>query len=402
MARDRIAELHVQGLRTLADVRLRLGNLTVLTGENGSGKSTLIEACEILRRAAEPNFLEEFFEIHGGLDALLSHGTDHVRLSVKIEGAIDSLEYSVAIEDVVGLAVKEERLTLHPAEGAPVEVLHRKGREGTFLNCQTGSREQIARLPASKLLLTGFGVRVPHPGITRTIRSLQLIDVQLPFPVLPSWVVRTVGNLPSMRVSKVDMPADSLARLGANLANVYQAFGLDRANWETTLDYVRLGLGDDIESVSTRATEGGDGLEIWFKYAGFSEEVPARSLSDGTLDYLAFVALFRLAPKRSIIAFDEPEGQLHPTLVVRVAQFLESMSERQTILITTHSDRLLDALTAPETSVVLCSLDERRQTRLMRPDAAALKAWLADYRGFGDLRAVGHDVSVMTRDGSKT
>jgi predicted ATPase len=116
---------------------------------------------------------------------------------------------------------------------------------------------------------------------------------------------------------------------------------------------------------------------------------------------LAFVALFRLAPKRSIIAFDEPEGQLHPTLVVRVAQFLESMSERQTILITTHSDRLLDALTAPEQSVVLCSLDERRQTRLVRPDAQALREWLVDYRGFGDLRAAGHDASVMTRDGSK-
>jgi predicted ATPase len=40
---DRITELRVQGVRTLADVRLRLDGLTVLIGDNGSGKSTLIE-----------------------------------------------------------------------------------------------------------------------------------------------------------------------------------------------------------------------------------------------------------------------------------------------------------------------------------------------------------------------
>lgn len=40
---DRITQLRVKGLRTLADVTLPLGELTVLIGENGVGKSSVEE-----------------------------------------------------------------------------------------------------------------------------------------------------------------------------------------------------------------------------------------------------------------------------------------------------------------------------------------------------------------------
>ena len=43
MSGARITEIHVEGLRTLKDVRLGLDGLTVLIGENGTGKSSLIE-----------------------------------------------------------------------------------------------------------------------------------------------------------------------------------------------------------------------------------------------------------------------------------------------------------------------------------------------------------------------
>ena len=42
-----ITELRIAGLRTLADVRLSLRELTVLIGANGTGKNSIIEACEL-------------------------------------------------------------------------------------------------------------------------------------------------------------------------------------------------------------------------------------------------------------------------------------------------------------------------------------------------------------------
>ena len=81
---------------------------------------------------------------------------------------------------------------------------------------------------------------------------------------------------------------------------------------------------------------------------------------------------------------------------MRVTWLLEELGRSCPVVISTHSDRLLDALADPAKSVVLCELDERRATRLYRPDAKALARWLSRYRGIGDLRAEGYGPHVMT------
>jgi predicted ATPase len=402
MAHDSIKELTIAGMRTITMVRLALNPLTVLTGDNGSGKSTVVEACEILRRAAEPNFLEHFLRIHGGLDALQSSDSAFVQLGLTIEGSGDPLSYTFRIEDMAGLAITYERLDLLTNQGA-ISILSRRGRSGTVLEDSSKQNLDIRSIPGAKLLLTGFGLRVPHPAISRMIRALQQIEVHLPFATMPAWMGRVIGpKTPSMRVSPKSSQGDSLDPLGFNLANVYKALREDSKSWNTTLDYVRVGLGSDIKDVTTRSTD--RGLEIFFTYEDFDKLVPAESLSDGTLGYLAFVALFRLAPSRSLIAFDEPENQLHPMMMSRVTQLFEQMSKHSTILVATHSDRLLDSLTDPARSVVLCALGPRRTTNLLRPDAQLLAMWNDDYRGLGDLRSDGKDGFVMTRpagDGQK-
>jgi predicted ATPase len=401
MPHDSIKTLHIEGLRTLLDVRLHLNALTVLTGENGSGKSTIIEACEILRLAAEPKFLEAFISYHGGFDAFRSYGSRHVRLAVRIAGQGCPLEYSLTIENVAGLAITEETLEAFPEDGPSFSVLKRFGRQGTVLQEKTGQHEPIRAIPGSVLLLTGLGFQLPHAAIRRVVQALKQIDVHLPFAVLPSWVERRLGTAtPSMRTSRLNAPSDTLERLGLNLANVYKALRED-PSWLTTLDYVQLGLGPDIDDIKVRETPDGGRLELWFRYKSFESEVPASSLSDGTLGYLAFVALFRLAPKRSLIAFDEPEGTLHPTMAARVAQLLEALSEESTILVATHSDRFLDALTAPQDSVVLCALGPRRETILLRPDKALLQKWLQENDGLGHIRRLGYEASIMTRTEDK-
>jgi hypothetical protein len=74
---------------------------------------------------------------------------------------------------------------------------------------------------------------------------------------------------------------------------------------------------------------------------------------------------------------------------------LETFSRSTTVLVATHSDAMLDALTDPAMSSVLCELDEHHATRLVRPDSASLSSWLEDYRGLGELRAAGYEHVVF-------
>jgi predicted ATPase len=404
MANNRITQIRVQGLRTLADVTLDLDGLTVLIGDNGSGKSSLIEACEILRRAAGENFADELQQIHGGAAALFRFGATQLKLSVRVQVQASTLEYSFAIRE--GGHVDSEWLGIvYPSdydddpswsEEAKV-LLKRDGESFSFFMEENEGTSSDRSIDSRQLALTSFGKFAPHSAMAGMIDALRSIDVQLSFDTTARWAQRTRGAQSPLRGSTTIEPAETLSRFGNNLASAFNSLRNDfsDAHWKETMDYVRLGLGQDVESINTRADPGGGVIALRLKYAGLDAQVPAFSLSDGMLAYLCFVALYRLNTKKSLIAFDEPETHLHPELLMRVLGFFEEMAKERPVLLTTHSDRLLDGLSDPARSVVLCELDERRATRLVRPDAAALAEWLKDYRGLGDVRSAGHAASIL-------
>ncbi len=395
--RDVISEVTVRGLRSIDAARLSLRGLTVLIGENGSGKSTLIEACELLRRMASPAFLDEINSIHGGLRLLQRHGAKEVVLRVEVSGADLPLQYEVRLAaEGTGVAITREELVIGRSEqGAPSVPVITRDRTKSLVPAHFPEALSVS----DGLTLTSFGSNPPAPAFTRMIAALKAIEVHVPFEVTPAWVGRAHGRQSVLRGVSMIQAATSLERLGVNLANAFHALRSDgsEAHWRETMDYVRLGLGDRIESVNTRADVGGGAIALWVKLRGRDEQIPAASLSEGTLAYLAFVALFRLPSKRSLLVFDEPELHLHPRLLTRVMGFFHSIAERSPVVLATHSRRLLDELQDPAGSTVLCELDEADTTRLRYPDRAALEEWLVDYEGLGRVLDAGYESEVMVR-----
>lgn len=68
-----LRNIHFQGYRSLRDFRLRLGRVTVVTGENGVGKSNVYRALGLMRKMAEGRFAAAVAE-EGGLPSLLWAG----------------------------------------------------------------------------------------------------------------------------------------------------------------------------------------------------------------------------------------------------------------------------------------------------------------------------------------
>jgi predicted ATPase len=111
--------------------------------------------------------------------------------------------------------------------------------------------------------------------------------------------------------------------------------------------------------------------------------IPAERLSDGTLRYLCLLAILCDPNPPPLICIEEPELGLHPDVITQLADQLIAASKRTQLIITTHSDILVDALSEQPESVVVCE-KQRGATILQRLSKESLDAWLQKYR-LGDL-----------------
>ena len=110
-------------------------------------------------------------------------------------------------------------------------------------------------------------------------------------------------------------------------------------------------------------------------------------MSDGTLRYLCLLAILCHPNPPPLVCLEEPELGLHPDILPKLADLLREASERCQLIVTTHSDTLVDALTDTPESVVICE-KESGQTRMKRLDKEELSHWLEKYR-LGELWSSG-------------
>ena len=115
--------------------------------------------------------------------------------------------------------------------------------------------------------------------------------------------------------------------------------------------------------------------------------IPATRLSDGTLRYLCLLAILCNPNPPSMVCLEEPELGLHPDILPGLADLLVDASQRCQLIVTTHSDTLVDALTDTPESIVICE-KENGQTKLRRLDKGELSHWLEKYR-LGELWSSG-------------
>jgi len=81
-----------------------------------------------------------------------------------------------------------------------------------------------------------------------------------------------------------------------------------------------------------------------------------------------------------LVCIEEPELGLHPDMLPKIADLLAAASERTQLVVTTHSDMLVDAMTdRPEAVVVVEKHNGQTCMKRLKEDAE-LRRWLDKYR----------------------
>ena len=127
----------------------------------------------------------------------------------------------------------------------------------------------------------------------------------------------------------------------------------------------------------------GGTVQVFFEEDALDANVPATRLSDGSLRYLCLLVALSNPVPPPVICIEEPETGLHPDIIPQLAKLLVEASQRSQIIVTTHSDILVDALTDTPEAVIICEKVDGA-TQLRRLNADKLKVWLDKYR-LGEL-----------------
>ncbi|UCC31117.1 MAG: AAA family ATPase [Phycisphaerales bacterium] len=356
---------------------LPLHSLNVLIGPNGSGKSNLIEALGLLHAA--PTHLAKPVREGGGIRDWVWKGTPGATAAIEV--VVDNPKSNQSLRHVIEfmeLAQKfgliDERIeTVEPDSDKPGDVgsYYRFQRGRPVL--KTGRKEhrlQREDVAAGESILSQLKGPDQYGGITYLAR------VYSRFRLYREW---SFGRHTAPRQpQKADQPNEFLEPDGANLGLVLNRLRRELDVKRSLLENLRE-LYDGIDDYDV-SVEGGT-VQVFFQESGFI--IPATRLSDGTLRYLCLLAILCDPKPPPLVCIEEPELGLHPDILPTIARLLREASTRTQLVVTTHSDILVDQLTETPESVVVCEKSEG-QTTMKRLESDKLSRWLEKYR-LGEL-----------------
>ena len=355
---------------------IELGPLNLLIGPNASGKSNLIETIALLRASSDDP--RPVIRSGGGIGEWLwkgnSDGTASINAVVENRRGNQPLrhvlEFGRSGQEFRVLDERVENDRPYPGNEDPYFYYrYQRGRPVVNVQGQRRSLHQEA-VNLDRSILSQRRDPEQYPEITYLANTYEKARIYREWTFGRDTLFR--------RPQPADMRSDRLEEDFSNLG-----LFLNRLRrFPDAKDKILDCLGDlysDFTDFDV-LVEGGT-VQVFFTENRFV--IPATRLSDGTLRYLCLLAILCDPTPPPLVCIEEPELGLHPDLLPKIADLLLEASEHTQLIVTTHSDILVDAMTNTPEAVVVCEKQDW-QTAMRRLDADDLAAWLKKYR-LGDL-----------------
>ena len=376
--------------------QLELMPLNVLIGQNASGKSNLIQALRLVR-AIPANLSAPLFE-GGGVKEFIYKGQagPSAEIEVDVEDTVnqDVLRHSIAF------AANGQRLQIQTERIASLRVAGRPNTPEYYYQNQLGkiSLQAFGQKFVTRQTPDGPKVFVIQgwqdaERITTPSAELSIVAQRTDPDSYPALAylhdlyasIRIYGNIDlespnSLRATtRPDLPDDFVEESGRNLSIILNDLE-HRGVMDDVVKRLRV-VNDDIEAITVKIS--GGTVQTFIRERGLRDPIPAARLSDGTLRYLCLLAILTHPAPPPLICLEEPEIGMHPDVISALAELLVEASQRTQLIVTTHSDRLVSALSHVPEAIVVCERSPNGTT-LQRLESDRLKLWLEKYN-LGDL-----------------
>lgn len=356
-----LKKLILENWKSFRYAELPLDPLTVLIGTNASGKSNVVEALEFLQRIANGENIETALagdktlpSIRGGVELAARKGENEFTLKILVSGEDDETDYLYSIilttkpsinnlNEIITI-INEENNKYYPIQfGLNTEKL--------YLISSLLNRSSLDKIRLDFIGLNSFGreLNKKESYQNKIVReqSLNIINKYI-LPTIQN--IHILNPMPS-KMRDYSRLSENLESDGSNIAGVLAALPDEKkTEVENTLsEYIKYLPEGDIkkvwaEPVGRLKTDAMLYCQEEWK-PGEITEIDARSMSDGTLRFLAILTALLTRPEGSQIVIEEIDNGLHPSRAALLVKILKEIGSKRNIdiLLTTHNPALLDA-----------------------------------------------------------
>lgn len=322
----RIRRVHIRNYKSIGQVTVDLGALTIFVGPNGAGKSNFMDALAFVSECLVDS-VELAFKNRGGIGAVRRRSGGHpthigVRLMMDLpDHQVADYSFEIASEKGERFSVARERCHIQNfmGENHSFEV-----RQGEFVKEIPGIRSRVA---PDRLALFAASATPEFRPVYDFLAGMRF------YSIVPS----------KLRELQTPDPGDLLKPDGSNAAAV-----LKRIQDGDSDRYARI---SSLLSAAVAGIQSARHQSVGqFETVEFRQDIgqkhpwtfAALNVSDGTLRMLGLlVAVYQLGPA-SVLGIEEPEATVHPAITEQILEVLMDASRLRQILITTHSPDLLD------------------------------------------------------------
>ena len=337
-----------------AGVELKALNLFI--GPNGSGKSNLIEAISLMRSA--PKEMRDVTRRGGGVAEWIWKGGP--KGAASIEWTVrnprgPALRHVVAFRAVAqAYSLDDERVENEQKQPGQQDYYfyYRYQNGQPVVNTIDNGRRSLARetIEADRSILAQRRDPELYPELAWLAQNYEKVRIYREW----SFGRNAVFREPQKSDMRNDALDEDFGNLGLFLNRLKTRFPVAK---KAILDGLK-DLYDGIHDFDV-LVEGGT-VQVFFTEGDFV--IPATRLSDGTLRYLCLLAILCDPEPPPLVCIEEPELGLHPDIIPKVADLLRAASKRTQLIVTTHSDILVDAMTETPDAVVVCSKQQGQTT----------------------------------------
>lgn len=309
-----INRLQINNFKSLKNINLHLGNLTVLSGQNGVGKSSVIQSLLLLRQTHYKNRLDKILDLNAPLcyigrskDAIYKYPNEDFENQIGFVLVDENLDYSWVFEDQ-----NSENATFLKRKN---EIDDSEGYEQ--LSLFNENFQYLSAYRNNDYLVDDYAVEFD--------RQISIFEGK--------------GELLAQFLNQYGKKQQIIASLKHEKES--DDFLLSQVtSWEREIS----------KNVNVKPIQHGDGFDIRYSFdtqnkLGPTDDILKKNVGFGLSYALPIITAILSAKKGALLLIENPEAHIHPYGISKITELICRASQAGIqIVLETHSDHIINGI----------------------------------------------------------